>query len=186
MLDFDVKRCTRKCTQTDRELRPGEKVFSVLVFDGGEVRRIDYAAEAWQGPPEDALGWWEFTIPDPQGSKLQWAPSDIIRKYFDELAALAAEADKRYVLGLLMVRRRMMRLEATETDADGREHLVLYCPKKEEEYKVPVVTPTPERVQVIQQQLADLLFSGVAPPVAQEDDSPAESPTESPAEGDDA
>jgi len=177
MLDFDVKRCTRKCAQSDRELRPGEKVFSILVADGGEVRRVDYAAEAWQGPPDDALGWWEFTIPDPQGNKLQWAPSDIIRKYFHELASNPAEADKRYVLGLLMVRRRMMRLEATESDDEG-EHLVLYCPKKEEEFKVPVVTPTKERVQVIQQQLADLLFSGIAAPVSQDEDGPAEVPAE--------
>ena len=31
MLDFDVQRCTRRCSGSDRELKAGEWVYSALV-----------------------------------------------------------------------------------------------------------------------------------------------------------
>lgn len=185
MLDFDVKRCTRKCAATDRELRAGELVYSTLVAEGGEVRRVDYAAEAWDGPPEGTLGWWKFEIPDLQAGKLQWAPSDVIRKYFKELTERDEEADKRYVLALLMIRRRMMRLDETEKNAEGQESLVLYCAKEETEYTVPVTEPTADRVRVIQDQLAELLFAGAGTESPSEDDSePAAAKSDPPDETD--
>ena len=160
MLDFDVKRCTRKCATSGRDLNPGETIYSTLVADGGEVKRLDYAAEEWQGPSEGVISWWQFTIPDNQGAKVQWAPSDVIRKYFKALAERDDNHDKRYILALLMVRRRMMRLEESEKDEQGAERLVLYCPKDEQEYFAPIVEPTAERARVIQDELAELLFSG--------------------------
>ncbi len=37
---------------------------------------------------------------------------------------------------------------------------VLYCPRNEREYRVAVASPSPTRVEEIQQQLAELLFAG--------------------------
>ena len=43
---------------------PGETYYSVLVAEGAELKRYDYAADAWQGPPAEAVGWWKSQIPD--------------------------------------------------------------------------------------------------------------------------
>ena len=48
---------------TGRELRPGEKVYTVLRDQNGQFIRQDYAAEAWQGPPADAFSFWAGRIP---------------------------------------------------------------------------------------------------------------------------
>jgi hypothetical protein len=65
------------------------------------------------------------------------------------------------VLALLMVRRRIVRSEGTESDASGQETLKLFCPRNETEYRVPVVLPgTSERAEAIQQELAQLLETG--------------------------
>jgi hypothetical protein len=37
--------------------------------------------------------------------------------------------------------------------------MVLYCPKNEKQYQVPVVTPTADRAREIQEELARLLFA---------------------------
>ncbi|MCO6454003.1 MAG: hypothetical protein J5I93_01705 [Pirellulaceae bacterium] len=159
MLDFAVQRCTRRCHASDRELAPGETFYSVLVADGAEVTRRDYAAEAWQGPPAGALGWWKSQMPAPHARKMHWAPNDVILHYFQQLGEETAETDIRYVLALLMIRRRIMRLEQTERDAQGQELLVLYCPRSDVEYRVAVVMPTAERVRAIQDELARLLYA---------------------------
>ena len=76
---------------------------------------------------------------------------------FDELAEQPDKQDMRYVLALLLVRRRVMRLEENEKDEQGREIMVLYCPRRETTYKVPAVTPDQSRIDEIQQELARLL-----------------------------
>jgi len=160
MIDFDVQRCARKCAISDRELKPGEIVFSALVSRGAEVVRLDYAAEAWTGPPEGALGFWKFQIPDANVRKVQWAPSDVMVHFFTELEEQPGEWDTRYVLALLMIRRKLLRLEGTETDSMRREQLVVFCPKTDLQYRVVVQQPSGERVAVIQQRLGNLLFGG--------------------------
>ena len=56
MLDFEIRRSGRRCAKTDREFRQGEVFYSVLIPEGSEVQRYDYCHEAWQGPPENAIG----------------------------------------------------------------------------------------------------------------------------------
>jgi hypothetical protein len=65
----------------------------------------------------------------------------------------------RYVLALLLVRRRVMRLEEQEYDERGAEVLVLYCPRRDTTYRVPAIAPDPSRIDEIQEELAKLLFA---------------------------
>ena len=68
----------------------------------------------------------------------------------------------RYVLALLLVRRRVMRLDETEQDEQGREMLVLYCPRRDATYRTPVVIPDESGVNQIQDELARLLVASAA------------------------
>ncbi len=63
----------------------------------------------------------------------------------------------RYVLSLLLVRRRVFRLVDQRRDAAGRECLVLHCPRRDATYEVATVAPDPARTEAIQQELARLL-----------------------------
>ena len=157
MLDFDIQRCSRRCSVTDRELKNGETCYSVLVPQGGEVVRLDYSAEAWPGPPASAIGWWQSVVVDPNAGRPHWAPNDVMLNYFERLLEDPAAEDARYVLALLLVRRRIARVERTDHDAAGREQLVIYCPRNEREYSVAEAMPSDARALEIQQQLAELL-----------------------------
>lgn len=156
-MDYEIQRCTRHCSKTDRELKPGETYYSVLVAEGADLTRYDYAAEAWEGPPEKAVGWWQAEIPDRTTKRMQWAPNDVMLEFFDELADQPERRDMYYVLSLLLVRRRVMRLEDSEKDEGGNEVLVLYCPRRDATYQVPVSTPEKSRIDEIQQEIAQLL-----------------------------
>jgi hypothetical protein len=160
MFDFDIQRCTRKCFATERELRAGEHYYSVLVQQGADVIRRDYAESAWQGPPEGTIGVWKSQMPGAGNKKLHWAPNDVMLHYFEQLAEIEEKRDVRYVLALLMIRRRVVRQESTETDEQGREVAVLFSPKTEQEYRVVVELPAAQRVQEIQNELASLLYAG--------------------------
>jgi hypothetical protein len=156
-MDYEVQRSARRCSVTGREFAPGETYYSTLVADGAALKRHDYAADAWQGPPAEAIGWWKSQIPDRTAARKHWAPNDVMLNFWDELAEQLDKQDMRYVLTLLLIRRRVFRLEEEKCDAQGREILVVYCPRRETTYQVLAVAPEPPRVDQIQEELAALL-----------------------------
>jgi hypothetical protein len=168
LLEFEVQRSTRRCAATGRGLEPGELSYSVLEVDGANVVRKDYCSESWSGAPEAALGWWKTHIPEPSAKKIKLAPNDVLLELFDELADRPQQSDLRYVLALLLIRRRVLRLETpaerigstSASSAQPSEIMLVYCGKRDATYSVSAVMPDPKRVDEIQQQLSELLIAG--------------------------
>lgn len=158
-MDYDVHKTTRHCAATGREIAAGETFYTVLVREGTELKRFDYAAEAWTGAPETSIGWWKATMPDKEAKKPKLAPSEVLLELFRELQDDAERRDLRYVLTLLLIRRRLLRLEDTVHDDDGGETMVLYCSRDEQTYRVTVEMPNEERQKEIQDYLAQLLYA---------------------------
>jgi hypothetical protein len=128
MTDYQIQSSTRRCAATGRELKAGERYYSVLIDEGTTLTRRDYSLEAWQGPPERALGFWQGRLPS--GSAPRRPPIDE-ESLVDWIGRLEGELEPgkqsfRYVLALLLVRRRRLRLEDTRQDG-GQEVLTLRC-----------------------------------------------------------
>jgi hypothetical protein len=167
LLDFEVQRSTRRCAATNRPLDPGDVCYSVLEVKGAEVVRRDFCREAWSGPPESAFGWWKWCVPEPATKKIKLAPNEVLLELFDQLAERPDQQDMRYVLALLLVRRRVLRLDVTldphgfkALDHPNAVTMTAYCPKRDLAYEVPVVMPRDGRIDEIQEQLSELLVSG--------------------------
>jgi len=158
LLDFDVRSCSRCCATTGRTLAGGDVYFSVLEVQGAQLVRSDYSSEAWQDPPEECLGWWRSRIPTKEGSKPKLAPNDVMLNLFIKLADQPAEADFRFLLGLLLVRRRVFRNEDRKLDEQGREILELFCPRRNEHYELLTVELDQQRSEQVQQRMVLLLY----------------------------
>jgi hypothetical protein len=156
--EFEVQRCSRHCAASERLLEPGEEFFSMLVEEGEEMVRQDFSREAWQGPPEESIGWWKATMPMPDAHKVHWAPNDVLLDYFERLEDDEAQRDMRYIMALLLVRRRVARHEETQSEG-GQETMTIYCPRREKSYPVLVIDPTQQRAEEIQNELTQLLFA---------------------------
>jgi hypothetical protein len=166
-LDFEVQRSTRRCAATQRALEPGEECYSVLEVAGADVIRKDFGVDAWAGPPDGAFGWWRGRVPDVVAKKIKLAPNEILLQLFDQLAEQPDQADLRYVLALLLIRRRVMRIETPlefvngrESGDGGAEAMHIYCPKRDASYVVAVNMPTGDRIDQIQQRLREWLIAG--------------------------
>jgi hypothetical protein len=170
LLDFEVQRSSRRCAATDLPLEPGDACYSVLEFRGAEVIRKDFSSAAWTDPPAEAFAWWRTRIPEPVAKKIKLAPNDVLLELFDQLADDPLHQDMRYVLTLLLLRRRVFRLETAgemTTTAKVQEPMTrtsddicVYCPKRETSYSVPTSMPDKARIDEIQRRLSDLLIAG--------------------------
>ncbi len=156
-MDYEFQHGVRCCSATGRQFTPGETYYSVLVAEGAELKRYDYAADAWPGPPEAAIGWWQSQVPGADASRKRWAPNDVMLQFWDELAKEPDKGDMRYVLTLLLARRRVFRFEGEKDESPRRDALSVYCPRRDASYEVPLVVPSPERADQIQEELASLL-----------------------------
>jgi hypothetical protein len=169
LLDFEIQRCTRRCAATDRAMEPGEVCYSVLEVQGADIIRKDYSTAAWSGPPADSFGWWKSRIPEPNAKRIKLAPNDVLIELFEQLTDRPDSEDMRYVLALLLVRRRVFRLESPlmqfekPSAAAGVETLTVFCPKRETTYEISAMSPSDARIDEIQQQLSELLIAGAEP-----------------------
>jgi len=159
MTEIELQRCSRHCAVTGRRLEDGEEFISELRSQGADLQRLDYTVDAWPGPSEATIAWWKSRIPTPETRRARWAPNDVLLEVFQDLRHRSDQADKCYVMALLLVRRRILRLEDTELGESGPQ-LVLYCPRDEKTYHVPERTPDEGRIEEIQKELEQLLFAG--------------------------
>ena len=165
-LDFEVGRCTRHCAVSDRRLDPGEAYYSALVPRGAEVERVDFAAAAWNGPPDGAIGWWRSRLDNPNGRR-PLAPNEVLLALFERWSDEPEQTVARYVLALLLLRRKVLRIEEgspleEEPQSNAAEVLRLYCPHDDTTHEVVIATPTPEEARRVDEQLLGLLHADAA------------------------
>jgi hypothetical protein len=159
LLDYEIAHCSRVCAVTGRTLGPGETYFSTLQLENGAPVRRDVAAEAWTTPPDGLVAWWKSRMADADGLRPKLAPQDVLLNLFVELAGNEAEREFRYVLGLLLIRRRIVRLDETRRRGDA-EVMILECSRRGEQYELAVATPDAERTVALERRLVELLYGG--------------------------
>jgi hypothetical protein len=155
-MDYQLHRPARKCAATGRELADGETVYSTLVDEGGQLVRQDFAAEAWSGPPPGALGWWKARIATRESKAHHMAPRETLVELFQSLANDPAQQELRYVLTLLLLRRRVLRLEESAEGAPAGT-MTVYSHDLDETFEVREAMPDEARAAEIEQRLAALL-----------------------------
>jgi len=159
-MDLKLHRPQAACGTTGRAFAAGDVVCSTLVRRNGTVERVDVAADAWGGPPDEAIAWWRCRYPAPQDAAREPAPADAL---LDALEALEDSPDEplRYLLALQLVRRRVLRM-AESHDADDPGLLVLSCRRRGRDYRVRMVAAAEAGVEGVEDRLAALLWSGEA------------------------
>ncbi|MEC9094111.1 MAG: hypothetical protein VX438_15490 [Planctomycetota bacterium] len=158
-MNFEFKRRSKICSKTDRELGPGEKYFSILFEQDGEVVRNEIAEVAWEGAPENCISWWQSRIPERDPNKFFWAPNDVGIDSFESFLNDEAKQVERFVLALLLIQKRIFKLVDTEKGEDGGETIYLSCNRRGSNYEVAVCHPESEEIDSIQDDLVELLFS---------------------------
>ena len=127
MTNYQIHGPARVCAATGRELKPGEKVFSVLRDEGGQFVRTDYTADAWPGPPAGVVAWWAGRVPDGGKPAKPVINDDLLADCFEHLSGTTdpARLRFRYVVALLLMRRKRFKFEDAFRDEAGRDVMLV-------------------------------------------------------------
>jgi len=158
MIDYQIQPNTRRCFLTGRELKPGEKYFSVLLDEAGQFVRHDYSAEVWQGPPDGAFSFWAGKVPASDGSKRPRIDDEMLLECFSRLEGQddPSRVNFRYVVALLLMRRKRLKFSAALTE-QGREVLRLRDARTGAEHEVVNPGLTDEEMASVQEEVLKVL-----------------------------
>jgi hypothetical protein len=158
MTDYQIQAPTRRCAATGRELRPGERYHSVLLDEGGAFARRDYAPEAWAGPPPGAVAFWAGRVPTAGETRRPPIDDELLVECFHRLdgAAEPAKVQFRYVVALLLMRRKRFKFEDIHKDAAG-ETLTLRDTRTGDRYTVADPGLTEEAMAAVQDEVFRVL-----------------------------
>lgn len=163
-------KASKTCSETGRAFTPGEKFYSILYYDQGELARKDMCVKAWKEfhRPESTLAWWSSRVHSPRSTddrKKTRSPNDALVSLFEELLFKPEEKRLLYALALLLVRRRVFRFEfenalAQQKRSSGnarQDSIFVYSSRNDACYAVPVVRMTQEEMDDVQKRLVDIL-----------------------------
>jgi len=137
MTDYHIQPPTRRCVATGRELQVGERYFTALVESGDHFQRQDFAAEAWKGPPSGAFSYWVGKVPTTPEHQKPRFDDNLLEDCFERLdnPTETGRINFRYVLALLLVRRKRLRFDETRHYGE-EERLLLSCPRTGRRWEV--------------------------------------------------
>ena len=162
MYNFDFKRSSRRCSASGREFEVGEQYISVLIDEDGDLVRRDLATDQWDGPPDNCIGWWKSLVPDLAKGRVYWAPRDVLMSFFTKLVEQGDSPEKIYLLAILLIQKKFLKLLDTTQTPEG-ELMELQDNTDRERFEIAVVEINPARVEEIQTEFAEKLFTDVAP-----------------------
>jgi hypothetical protein len=156
-MDFNIRPLGKTCAATGQPLESGQQCWSVLIEREGRLVREDYSAEGWQGPPKDAIGHWCCQVPEAVESKRpRLMNTDALFEYFQDLdeSPNKIQQQYRYVLALLLLRKRRLTLEHVE-NVDDQPTMRLTGTGGEGPFHVVEENLEESQIHALQEQLFD-------------------------------
>jgi hypothetical protein len=113
---YSIAKAEGKCHVCGRGIEPGEKFSGALRETAVALERVDICAECWGGfDRAGLLGFWQTTMHPPTGKKQVFVDDDVLCDLFGRLADAEepAKLNFRFVLGLILMRKRRIVYEST-------------------------------------------------------------------------
>ncbi|MEM9419462.1 MAG: hypothetical protein AAGA25_10505 [Planctomycetota bacterium] len=132
--NYEVQKTSGVCASTGETLEPGDGCYSALVDIPAEEReagdqlgmkRLDISVPAWEEGfrPPHLFSYWKTTIPESNAKKKTFVDDSVLLNLLRRLED-ATEPQRlgfRFVVALILMRKRLLRYDATERrdDPDG-------------------------------------------------------------------
>ena len=157
---YEVGRPQGRCGLCNQAIEPEQKLMAALLDTPTGFQRLDCCLACWpKHDHKDVLAFWQTAMPRPEQKKKMFVDDTVLCELFDRLGSAEdpAKLNFRFVLGLILMRKRLIIYDNTRIDGDreiwsvrlkGREEsLDLLNPKLGEEQVKEVSTQLGEILQ---------------------------------------
>jgi hypothetical protein len=137
MSDYEISRTAGQCSVCGRHLEEGEQFYSAVFESGEAFQRRDIGDECWTGPPADAMCHFRTRIARKAERRKVFVDDGVLLEFFGRLAGAVEPARLRFrfVLALILLRKRLLKYEQTERDA-GQEFWLMRATRDKQLHRV--------------------------------------------------
>ncbi|HEY0008843.1 MAG TPA: hypothetical protein VGB55_08980 [Tepidisphaeraceae bacterium] len=157
---YAVSRPEGRCSATGAAIAPGDRFMALVRETATGIERSDFTLEAWPSVDKaGALAYWQCVMPTlDQAKKKVFVDDEVLCSLFERLADAAetAKVHFRFVLGLILMRKRLLAYEGSTSDAGKDIWLVRMRGRTEQ---LPLIDPKldQEQMQAVSSQLGEIL-----------------------------
>ncbi len=168
MVNWEIGRGQRSCAVTGQVFEEGDEYFSALREQGESFLRQDFSPAAWQELDKTPFfSFWRTKLQRGDGKKKNRLIIDV-EAFYTFFRSLDGEQSTgrqifRYLVALMLVRKRVLRLEEVEKHPEG-ETLIMYDTRLKEECRVPAPEATQEQLTAAQEELNQIFECGAGEP----------------------
>jgi hypothetical protein len=119
---YEIARATGVCAATGQPIPIGAEYIAALAEGEDEERleRRDYSLDAWAGGarPARLYGYWRARMEPPESKKKPFIDDAALMDLFEQLDGVAepGRVSFRYLLALMLIRKRLLKYEGTRRD----------------------------------------------------------------------
>lgn len=137
MSEIEVARTGGTCSITGRHFEPGDPFYSAVVETEQGFERRDFAPDAWDGPPENSACHFKTQMPRKDEPKRTFVDDSLLVEFFKRLEKATEDAKLRFrfVLSLILLRKRLLKYENTKSAETG-EIWTMRLIKEKKSYEV--------------------------------------------------
>jgi hypothetical protein len=157
---YDVPRPAGHCSVTGRKIEAGERFFAAVRETPEGIERLDVSPEAWDGfDRAGVLAFWQTVMPAHEVKKKVFVDDEVLCTLFERLADATepVKVNFRFVLGLILMRKRFIVFEESRHEDGVRDVWVVRMKGKDE--RLQLIDPKLDEQQVteVSQQLGEIL-----------------------------
>lgn len=160
-IDWTIQSRSTQCAATGREFAEGEHFYTLLFDEKAGFRREDLSEEAFKARNESIrpFSFWKskFEPPPPAAPEAvsRQTAEDLLRSYM--LESGPEHSNARYVLALMLERKRLLKEIEVKRSADGSLTRIYERVKTGEVFIIPDPQLRLDQVEELQRQVAGLL-----------------------------
>lgn len=120
MDEWTINKPLGQCYGTGRKIEYGEEYFGALVQTEEGLQRRDFCADYWESQKPQTFCHWKTKLPQLGQKKQLFVDDQMLMAFFERLEK-ETEQEKvnfRFVLALILMRKRILKYEDTRTDGD--------------------------------------------------------------------
>jgi len=164
--EWNIAKSNQTCQLCEAKFGVGASYFSAIFVRAEGFERRDFCLSCFQDRrPENVYSYWKTAVPDAEEEDAR--PKVDLDSVLDFFRRLDGDADAkriafRYVLALMLTRKKVFKLDGSEKREDGSEVLVFAARKGGEKHAVVQPDIDENEIGAVSEELGQLL--GIAPP----------------------
>ncbi|MCJ7545006.1 MAG: hypothetical protein MUP47_10695 [Phycisphaerae bacterium] len=129
--EYNISKTACLCRSCQKHLEPGSELVATVREAGEELQREDFCLDCWSARPQQAdhglLGSWHSRVPASTEKKKLLVDDELLVNLFQRLEHpdTAAKANFRFVLALILMRKKLLVYDRTEA-MEGQETWVMH------------------------------------------------------------